>query len=530
MDAGKQPPGRIAPRRRRLRALALLLATALALAGMQPTSGSRSVVDAANWPPVVAIVRADAGAPGVPIPRSFLGLSMEYQTFAHDAGARAGASPDPLLAPLVGGLASGGGPPLLRIGGRSSDASWWDPVHRPAPAGVGFAITPRWLERLSAVVRASGAQALLGLNLAIRDPAAGAAWARAAAGALPAGSIAGFEIGNEPDLYGHVAWYGVPPTRGVPLHGRFARGRRYARDARYGPARFMREFLGYAAAVQGAVAGARFTGPGYSTPRWMPGLPAFLRAAGPALAAVTYHRYPLRACFSPPVAPTIRNLLAPAASRGLAASVAPYVAQARAHGLPFWLTELNSVACGGRRGVSDTFASALWATDTLLALAHAGVARVEIHDHLGSPYDPFALRQRHGRWVAHVAPLYAALRLVAQLAPAGAKVAPLPVHGSARLAAWQVSGPGGRRRVVLIDEDPSARGVVRVVLGTRAPATLVRLDAPALGARSGVRLAGQAFGPDGRLHGRPRVEGVPAAGGIYAVPVRRAGIAVLSVG
>ena len=519
----------VAWRRWCVRALALLLATAIALAGVQASRGSREV-DADDWPPVVAIVRADAGAPGVPIPRSFLGLSMEYQGFAHDAGARAGASADPLLAPLLGGLASGGGPPLLRIGGRSSDASWWDPVQRAAPGGVSFAITPRWLERLRAVVRASGAHVLLGLNLATRRPANAAAWARAAARGLPAGALTAFEIGNEPDLYGHVAWYAVPLARGVPASGRYARGRRYARDARYGPRSFTHEFLRYAAAVRRAVAGARFTGPGYSTPRWMPGLPAFLRAARPALAAVTYHRYPLRACFSPPLAPTIRHLLAPTASRGLAASVAPYAAQARAHGLPFWITELNSVACGGRRGVSDTFAAALWGADTLLALAHAGVARVEIHDHLGSPYDPFALHERHGRWLAHVAPLYAALRLVAQLASAGTRVAPLPVAGRARVVAWQLAGPAGRRRVVLIDEDPAARGVVRVVLGTRRAATLVRLDAPSLGARAGVRLAGQAFGADARLHGSPRVERVPAVGGVYAVPMRRPGIAVLSVG
>ena len=529
---GEQSAARAAApwRRRGLRALALLLATALALAGMQASRGSRDVVDADDWPPVAAIVRGAPGASGVPIPRSFLGLSMEYQGFAHDAGARAGASLDPLLAPLLGGLASGGGPPLLRIGGRSSDASWWDPAQRPAPAGVSFAIGPRWLERLRAVVQASGTRVLLGLNLAIRRPAAAAAWARAAAGALPRGALAGFEIGNEPDLYGHVAWYGVPVRRGVPASGRYARGRRYARDARYGPRSFTHEFLRYAAVVRRAVPGARFAGPSYSTPRWMPGLPAFLRAARPALAAATYHRYPLRACFSPPLAPTISHLLAPAASRGLAASVAPYVAQARAHGLPFWITELNSVACGGRRGVSDTFASALWATDALLALAHAGVARVEIHDHLGSPYAPFALRARHGRWRARVAPLYVALRLVAQLASPGARVAPLPVAGAMRLAAWQLTGPGGRRRVVLIDEDPAARGVVRVVLGTHRPATVVRLDAPALGARSGVRLAGRAFGSDARLHRALRVERVPALGGIYAVPVRRPGIAVLSVG
>ncbi len=30
---------------------------------------------------------------------------------------------------------------------------------------------------------------------------------------------------------------------------------------------------------------------------------------------------------------------------------------------------MNSVACGGKAGVSDTFASALWALDALVAVA-----------------------------------------------------------------------------------------------------------------------------------------------------------------
>ena len=37
-------------------------------------------------------------------------------------------------------------------------------------------------------------------------------------------------------------------------------------------------------------------------------------------------------------------------------------------GLRFRLDEVNSVTCGGTRGVSDTFATALWAPDALLSL------------------------------------------------------------------------------------------------------------------------------------------------------------------
>jgi len=538
MRAGDVRADRADARRRRLRrplrgaALFTLLVVAAVLAGGLAGRGSRDTVDADDWPAVVGVVRADQAAPGVPIARSFLGLSFEYYGFAHDAGARAGASRDPLLARLLAGLGSGGGPPVLRIGGRSSDESWWSPARRAAPAGVNFVITPRWLARLRQLVSATPARVLLGLNLAIRRPGAAAAWARAAVRALPPGALAGFEIGNEPDLYGHVAWYRAGGSRRAAGRSRTpaAATAHFARAPQYGPRSFTHEFLRYVAAVRRAVPSARFTGPGYSTPRWMPGLSAFLRTARRRLVAATFHRYPLRACFSPPVAPTIPHLLDPAAASGLAASVAPYVAQARAHGLPFWISELNSVACGGRRGVSNTFASALWGMDTLLALAHAGVARVLLHDHPGASYAPFVLRERGGRWVARVAPLYATLALFARLTPAGTRVAPLSVDTRFQLVAWRLLEPGGRQHVVLIDEDPGARGIVRVALGAHSPATLVRLDAPGLGATGGVRLAGQAYGADARLHGARQVARVPAEGGVYGVPVQRPGIAVLSVG
>ena len=48
-------------------------------------------------------------------------------------------------------------------------------------------------------------------------------------------------------------------------------------------------------------------------------------------------------------------------------------------GLPFRLTEVNSVTCGGVPGVSDTFATALWAPDTLFELLRAGVDGVNVH-------------------------------------------------------------------------------------------------------------------------------------------------------
>ena len=65
---------------------------------------------------------------------------------------------------------------------------------------------------------------------------------------------------------------------------------------------------------------------------------------------------------------------------GVARSLAAVIGDAhRRAGLPFRLTEVNSVTCGGVTGVSNTFATALWAPDTLFELLRAGVDGVNVH-------------------------------------------------------------------------------------------------------------------------------------------------------
>jgi hypothetical protein len=229
-----------------------------------------------------------------------------------------------------------------------------------------------------------------------------------------------------------------------------------------------------------------------------------------------------------------RQQLSGTASHRLAQGVAPFVAEARAHGLPFLVTEFNSIACKGRRGVSDTFASALWGLDTLFELARVGVSGVDVHTRPDAAYAPFRLVRAHGRPIAHVAPLYDALRLFGQLTPAGTRVAPVRVASRFRVRAWSLTDEHGwrrRLRVVLIDEDPRARGEVRLQLAARGPADLLRLDAPSLTAKTAPTLAGQTYGLDARLHGRRRVErvGPDAGAGGYTVAFRRPGVAVITI-
>jgi hypothetical protein len=55
------------------------------------------------------------------------------------------------------------------------------------------------------------------------------------------------------------------------------------------------------------------------------------------------------------------------------------VAAGKTAGVPYRMTEGNSCYHGGQPGVSDAFASALWAADYLLRVAQAGYAGVNLH-------------------------------------------------------------------------------------------------------------------------------------------------------
>ena len=101
----------------------------------------------------------------------------------------------------------GNGPLVLRIGGDSADHSFWMPkkTSRRMPAWA-FAVTPTFLSQLRTLVKKDPVKLIVDLNLITDTPLTAATWARAAETSLPRGSIIGFEVGNEPDLYTHSYW------------------------------------------------------------------------------------------------------------------------------------------------------------------------------------------------------------------------------------------------------------------------------------------------------------------------------------
>jgi hypothetical protein len=222
----------------------------------------------------------------------------------------------------------------------------------------------------------------------------------------------------------------------------------------------------------------------------------------------------------------VAHLLSRYSTAGLADSLHRWLGIAHRQHRQLRVDELNSVACRGAMGISDTFASSLWATDALFSLLHAGVDGVNLHTLPGSSYELFEFTHAHEGWRSWVRPVYYGLQLFAQAAPPGSRLLKLGGvgRGSSVLSAWATRGTDGIDRVVLIDKDPSRSETVtlRPPRVTPGGATLERLTARSVNASFGVTLGGRPYGREtstGQLPPAISRALTPNARGAYTIKV-----------
>jgi hypothetical protein len=501
----------VKPRRGRLQILGAVLVCALA-----GQLGSGIAAGQADEGPVSASVQSTPASPS--LPPGFIGVSLEY-----DGSHRyTGADPrniDPVLLALLGQLAPQKAL-VMRIGGNSADATWWPIRRMRPPGGVKYALSDNWLATTRALASHLGAHLIMGINLAAGRPAIAVAEARAFLRGLGRKYLQAFEVGNEPDLYNKFPWY------------RDRLGRvRWARNARWDLRAYIQEFARWWAALPKLpLAGPAFAQLQQS---WIGGLGNFLNA-DPEARIVTLHRYPLRAGVSDPtssVYPSIANLLSDQASSGLAQSVAPYISIAHGKRLTFRVGEMNSASSFGQRGVSDTFASALWVLDTLFNLASVGTDGVNFHSLPGAAYELFSFRHSGRLWEAFVHPEYYGLLMFRQAFPPGAQLLQVNAPGGP-VKIWATQARDGRTRVVLINKDTANSHQVRLqVPGAGGHASLEWLQAPSPSSTHGVTLGRRSFGDEtttGTLPGPPQADSAFPVAGSYVINLPAASAALLT--
>ena len=361
---------------------------------------------------------------------------------------------------------------VIRIGGNTSDFSRYDAHGTAVSAPKATVVTEANLRELKSFVDAIGWKLIWGLNLGDNKLDNAVEEARAVA-TIMGDRLLALEIGNEPDLFGRAGH----------------------RPADYNYDSWLRDFRRYKQAVRAVLPHAPFAGPDLAgAADWMT---RFAKDESD-IALLTAHHY-ITGQANP--AATMDTMLA--ANPKYDEVLARFQAASKAAGKPWRMCETASFSGGGKQGVSDTFAAALWALDYLFVLAEHGCAGVNMEtgvNHLGwiSHYTPIG-DDGHGNYSA--APEYYGLLAFAQM-PKGDVLAVECQASGIDLTAHAVKA-GNEICMALINKDQHQDAEVAIATGGPVRVSrLMGLSADSVAATDGIMLGGAAVGGNGRWSGR----------------------------
>jgi hypothetical protein len=440
------------------------------------------------------LVRAtvDPSAHSTKIARHFLGFSTGYRGLFNLTG-HPMAGVNRVAVRMLANLATAGqGAPGLRLGGSSADAAWWNPTGALRPNGVDIDLGPYSRDAIVNFVRASHAPLVLGLNFAADRVAYARGWARAVLARLPRHLLEALEIGNEPEIYDTDRPFGtLPQTR--PLG--------------YSLGRYLRELRPFTRSLRRLRGHPPLAGPATCCSSWERRSRRIVRSQSGRIGLLTFHVYATDGCPGAhgPGRLSVASLLSDRTLRTAAARLATIRTQARRAHRRVRITTLSSASCGGRRGISDTYATSLWMTDWLFLVAAYGTEGVNVQ--LGGVDTPLAFGYARDHFVGRAGPEYYGMLLFARAIAdharllLGATLGARPRDG-APVHVWATADHHGHVRVVVINKSLRRAGDALItVRGGVRPATLERLSAPSPDATSGISLGGLSI-PDGTTDGR----------------------------
>src|SRR5229473_4630014 len=315
---------------------------------------------------VALSIPKDATGPHMPI--DFVGLSYEVQQLADPTFFSA---QDSGLIREFKALSSTG---VLRLGGNTSEFAYWkpkadspEPEHPQVREVVGepkaqyYAVTPEAVRNLAEFLQATGWNCIYGVGMGTNTPAHAAEEGVFVAETL-GDRLQYFQVGNEADLFD-----------------------RHLRDPKTWSAnRYLEEWLALARAIAAGVTAAKFGMPDVaSNASWLteiadqwPSIQAPLQVT-----TLTHHYYFGGPATNPDV--NIPNLLKPATMQKVQNTANIATAAASKMGARVRMTEGNTCFRGGKPGVSDVFAAALWSADYSLLLASNDYSGVNLHGGTG---------------------------------------------------------------------------------------------------------------------------------------------------
>jgi hypothetical protein len=263
---------------------------------------------------------------------------------------------------------------VLRLGGNTSEFAYWkatpdspEPEHPQVrevtgePKAQYYAVTVEAVRTLAEFLEATGWTCVYGIGMGTNTPARTAEEAAFVSDTL-GNRLQYFQIGNETDLFA-----------------------RHLRDPKTWSAKtYLEEWLALGRAVAARVPTAKFGMPDVaSNVSWLTEIadqwPSI--QAPPRVTTLTHHYYFGGPATNPEV--NIPNLLKPETMKKVQNTANIAADAASKMGARVRMTEGNTCFRGGKPGVSDVFAAALWSADYSLLLASNDYSGVNLHGGTG---------------------------------------------------------------------------------------------------------------------------------------------------
>jgi hypothetical protein len=467
------------------------------------------VVDAAAEATVSLV--ANPHSAGSTVPETFIGLSYETSALFADSGfLPSNAEFQTLFSQL--------GPGVLRFGGNSVDQiTTFDPGGLTSRGSDQSAsnIYESDIDPVFAFAGAVGWKVLWSLSMGLGNggsDAAEASYVYSQHGA----QLAGFEIGNEPNLFFNPDGY---------------------RDSSWSEDNYIIDWqTNFYNPIHAAIPNAAFTAAAVTQGgllTWTQPISSVSAGLGSKIGLLTQHLYPLNASANP-LSELTTTLLSDATRSGEAVVAADLQSWSSGSGAAWRMSETGSGMQGtsSDTDVQDTFSAALWGLDYMYTLMANGASGVNFHEGRGGNFRGAPIV--FGNGTITVMPLYYALLAFEQGAAQNPPVQQVLVTqsttaGTVNLTSYATLDANDVERITVINKDTANNVALNITPGgvyTQVSA-LFLANPGGLSAMDGTTLGGNAVAENGQWAAAPVNLGTLTLGGSFQLGLPYASAVIL---